>query len=138
MRRMQVSDLFKAYAPVILAIFVALALGVYGIMGTEGKLMHINGRATYDYNSIEFISFDWEKEHVFYYTNQLDELYLKGSIEKVAEDRYLLTCQCEKIFPQQIISFSDKILTLMIQGKEKSFIKTSDVIEIVGDIERYQ
>ena len=139
---MSKSDSFcfiKLYFPIILSIFVAVGLLLFSTFGVEKSMISKNGRATYDYSPTEFISFDWEREEVFYYTNQLDGIYLKGSLEKVGVNQYLLISQqYENIIPRQIISFESEEITLQVQNQKKMFVKTRDVIEIIAGPERYK
>lgn len=96
-------------------------------------------RATYSYNAVVFVAFDWSEANIFYYTDQINEIYLKGTIEKQKDGNYLLTCPYNTdFFPQQYVQLGKEKIYITTSLGQYSFQYSSDVIEIIDSFERYQ
>lgn len=130
---------------VILVVLVVLFI-VYSVFIAE-PLGTSEERATYiagDNMQQQWFAYD-ETEGVFYYTDQFNKHYIKGTVKKQEDGIYFLSCNQAKnktILPdQEIIVKKDKLfprkkeLTLLVSGEEILFKKSEDIVALLGDVQ---
>lgn len=93
-----------------------------------------------------YFSVDPVKDYEFFYTDQNNEIYIKGKATPTGGNAYEIICDsldAQKLIETQVIQYEDKsfLLTVGQQGNEftaYTFEKVDDIPTVFGSLENYK
>lgn len=88
-----------------------------------------------------YLSIVPQDKDAFYFIDQSDDIYLKGTYKKRSNDIYIFACDhayAQKILKKQEVKYCAQSLTVIINDHKMTFKKNSDTPIMIGDGSQYK
>ena len=92
-------------------------------------------------SSVVYFSADKVKNNEFFYTDQENQIYIKGKVIPITEDIYEITCdslEAKDIIAVQKIQYQNQSFRLIASDQEKIFKKVDELPILFCDLKNYK
>ena len=87
-----------------------------------------------------YFSVDTAKDNSFFYADQSEDVYIRGTVQRISDNQYELVCdhdQSRALIKDQVIGYQDNGFQLTVSDMTAKFEKIDNIPSIFGDESQY-